>query len=82
MLARLQKDGESLLLKVEYVAREVLMGSYPETFYLTDSYGCYPLVLVRLSNVEEALLRNLIEDAWRSLAPKRAVEAWAKSHAH
>lgn len=40
------------MLKAEYAAREVLMGTHPETFYITDHYRCYPWVLVRLSNVK------------------------------
>ena len=73
ILARFHQDGESLVLKVEYAAPEVLMGKHPETFYVTDHYRCYPLMLVRLANVELSLLRALIEDAWRSLASKRDV---------
>jgi hypothetical protein len=75
LLARFHQDGESLVLKVEYAAREVLMGTHPETFYLTDHYRCYPWVLVRLSKVDLDLLRSLIEDAWRTVAPKRALAA-------
>lgn len=75
LLARFHQDGESLVLKVEYAAREVLMGTHPETFYLTDHYRCYPWVLVRLSSVDPGLLRSLIEDAWRGVASKRMVAA-------
>jgi len=75
LLARFHQDGESLVLKVEYAAREVLMGTHSETFYVTDHYRCYPWVLVRLSRVDPGLLRSLIEDAWRGLAPKRAIAA-------
>lgn len=75
ILARFHQDGESLVLKVEYAAHEVLMGSQPETFYVTDHYRCYPLMLVRLSSVDLGLLRSLIEDAWRNLAPSRAIAA-------
>lgn len=77
ILARFHQDGESLVLKVEYAAREVLMGKHPETFYVTDHYRCYPLMLVRLANVELPLLRALIEDAWCSLASKRDIAARA-----
>lgn len=75
LLARFHQDGESLVLKVEYAVREVLMGTHPETFYLTDHYRCYPWVLVRLSSVDRGLLRSLIEDAWRGVASKRMVAA-------
>lgn len=73
MLARFHQDGESLVLKVDYTAREVLTGSQPDVFYVTDHYRCWPYMLVRLENVELNLLRGLIEDAWRGIAPKRAI---------
>jgi hypothetical protein len=76
IMARFHQDGESLVLKIEYAAREVLIGAHPTAFYVTDHYRCWPYVLVRLSNVEVGLLRALIEDVWRSLAPKRAVQAY------
>jgi hypothetical protein len=80
ILARFHQDGESLVLKVEYAPREVLMGSQPETFYVTDHYRCYPLMLVRLANVELGLLRGLIEEAWNSLATKRAIADYQAGH--
>lgn len=79
MLARFREDGESLMLKVDYTAREVLTGSQPEVFYVTDHYRCYPLMLVRLENVELSLLKSLMEDAWRGLASKRAIAEYDAS---
>lgn len=76
ILARFHQDGESLVLKVEFAAREVLMGAKPDTFYITDHYACWPLMLVRLSRVSIEDLRQLLEGAWRGIAPKRALRAW------
>jgi hypothetical protein len=73
MLARFHQDGESLVLKVQYAAREVLTGSMPEVFYVTDHYRCWPYMLVSLKNVEPELLRSLFEEAWRAVASKRAI---------
>ena len=79
LLARFHQDRESLVVKVEYAAREVLMGANPKTFYVTDHYRCWPGVLVRLSNVDRSLLQRVVEDAWRSLASKRAIAAFEAS---
>jgi hypothetical protein len=73
ILARFHQDGESLVLKVEFAAHEVLMGAKPDTFYITDHYACWPLMLVRLSSVSIEDLGQLLEEAWRGLAPKRAI---------
>jgi len=75
ILARFYKDGDTLALKTEYATREVLIGTHPEAFYVTDNYRCWPWMFVRLSTVELGLLRGLLEDAWRPLASKRQTAA-------
>ena len=69
-LARLREDGD-LVVRVEFAAREVLMGAAPETFYITDHYRDYPAMLVRLSKVDPGDLRELLEEAWRRNASKK-----------
>lgn len=76
LLARFHQDGDSLVVKVQYAAREVLMGANPKTFYITDHYRCWPWMLVRIASVDRDELRALLEDAWRSSAPKRLLAAW------
>ena len=76
LLARYHQDGEALVIKVEYAAREVLMGANPTTYYLTDHYRCWPWMLVRISNVDLEELRGLFEEAWRNAAPKRFIAEW------
>ena len=76
LLARFHQDGESVVVKVEYAAREVLMGANPRTFYITDHYRCWPWVLVRIASVDTEDLRQLLEEAWRRSASKRLVAAW------
>lgn len=80
LLARFHQDGETLVVKCEFAAREVLMGANPKAFYLTDHYHCWPWVLVRLSSVHLEDLRGLLEDAWRGCASKRARLAWDADH--
>ncbi|MEK6287085.1 MAG: MmcQ/YjbR family DNA-binding protein [Acidobacteriota bacterium] len=75
LLARFHQDGESLVLKTEYAAREVLIGANPKTFYITDHYRCWPWMLVRISNVDPGELGALLEEAWRGLASKRDIAA-------
>ena len=76
MIARFHQDRESLVIKVEYAAREVLMGAKPETFYITEHYSCWPWMLVRISNVDRKELRGLLEEAWRTCASKRVIADW------
>jgi hypothetical protein len=71
LLARMHQDGEALVLKMDFLARDTLMQADPDTFFITDHYQGYPWVLVRLSSVRREQLRALLDDAWRSAAPKR-----------
>ena len=45
-------EPETLVVRAGLEERERLVEDAPETYYLTDYYRSYPLVLVRLSRVE------------------------------
>jgi hypothetical protein len=74
-LARLREDDESLVVRVEFPVREALMQEEPTTFYITDHYLHYPAILIRLSKVHPRKVRQILEHAWRAVAPKRLVQA-------
>jgi len=73
LLARLKEDGETLVLRMDFVARQILTQADPDTFYFTDHYRDYPLVLVRLAKLSHSALPDLLERAWREVAPKKLV---------
>jgi hypothetical protein len=75
LFARLKEDGDSLVLKIGFDAKEILLQADPEVFYTTDHYNGYPMLLVRLSKVSPDALKKLLEDAYRFSAPKRLVAA-------
>jgi hypothetical protein len=75
-LARLRDDDEVLVIKCGFEERDFRLKVDPETFFVTQHYEGYPTVLVRLAKVRRADLRDLIEDSWRQLAPKRLVAAY------
>jgi hypothetical protein len=58
--------------------RDMLMQSVPETFFITDHYRAYPMVLVRLANVRREQLRDLLVETWRQVAPKRLVQGYER----
>jgi hypothetical protein len=74
LIARLREDGDSLVVKIDLLKRDILLNAEPETFYTTDHYRDYPYVLVRLSQVRREVLRDLLEQAWRLEAPARLVK--------
>ena len=75
LFVRLKEDGETIVLRTDAFEREHLLRTAPETFFITDHYREYPWVLVRLSAITAAQLQELLEDAWRRVAPKRLIAA-------
>ncbi len=71
LLVRLREDGETIVVKIDFDTREILMQADPETFFITDHYLGYPTILVRLARVDRDDLARLLEDSWRQNAPKR-----------
>ena len=72
-LARVHDDGVSLVIKVDFGEREILMEIDPETFYITEHYRRHPAMLVRMATVASSELHRLFEQLWRRHAPKRTV---------
>jgi hypothetical protein len=73
LLARLHQSRDCFVLRTELLDREILLQSDPTVFYITDHYRHYPWVLVRFSTVDVRALPDLIERAWRLVAPKSLV---------
>ena len=73
LFVRLKEDGNTIVLRTDSFEREHLLRTAAGTFFITDHYRDYPWVLVRLASVDVAQLPELIEDAWRRVAPKRLI---------
>ena len=76
LIARLQEDGKTLVLKCSFTDRDLLMRDAPDTFFCTDHYRNYEWVLVRLSRIRAPALRERLEEAWRRAAPKTLLAAF------
>ena len=85
LLARLYPDGKSVVLRVDFGEREILMEGEPETFYITEHYRNYPVMLARLASLHPDELRRLLTQTWQKYAPKRIVKQlkmpWRRSQA-
>ena len=73
LMARLHQSMDCLVLRADLLDRQILMQSAPDTFFITDHYRDYPWILVRFSAVEKKELPDLLERAWRLVAPKALV---------
>jgi len=57
-------EPDSLMVRVGFEGRGALLAENPAAFYLTAHYEPYPVVLVRLSGIDRAYVRTLLEEAW------------------
>jgi hypothetical protein len=74
LMCRLRTDPDALVLRVRDMGeREALLQGQPDAFFTTPHYDGHPMVLVHLARVDPEELAELIEDAWRLRAPRRAV---------
>lgn len=74
---RLRTAPDALVLRVADMGeREALLQGEPDAFFTTPHYDGYPYVLVRLDVVDPQELDELLEEAWRTMAPKRVVAAY------
>ena len=65
----------SIAVRVDFDDRAALLAEAPDVYYLTDHYIGYNAVLVRLSRIEEGVLRDLLGMAHKFLtagAPGRS----------
>jgi hypothetical protein len=63
-------EPDTLVVGVDDEEREWPIEDAPETYYLTDYYRRYPLILVRLSRIDRDALRDLLSLSWRLTSAK------------
>ena len=80
LLPWFREDPEVLAVKVSPIDRGYLLQGEPEIFFVTDHYRDYPIVLVRLPRIGRRRLAEVLEEAWRQVAPKRMRAAYDAQH--
>jgi len=73
-------EPETLVVRVGLEEREWLMEDAPETYYVTDYYRSYPVVLVRLSRIDRDALRDLLSVSWRLTLAKARPRGRTRRH--
>ncbi len=53
-------EPDTLVVRAEPADREAFLEDAPETYYVTDYYAKYPLVLVRLATIDRETLRDVL----------------------
>ena len=60
----------TLVVRCAVDERERLLEDAPDTYYVTDYYRPYPVVLVRLSHLNRDALRDLLSVSWHMAVAK------------
>jgi hypothetical protein len=63
-------EPETLVVRIDVEERAWLLEDAPDTYYLTDYYRNYPVILVRLSRVHGDALHDLLSVSRRLTLPK------------
>lgn len=76
-MCRLRTGPDALVVRVLDIGdKQALMQGNPDVYFETPHYEGWPYLLVRLDKVDPSELEELVEDAWRIQAPKRAIKAY------
>jgi hypothetical protein len=77
------RDGTTMGFAFPKELREALVDSEPEKFSLPSQSDLrYHWVHVRLTAIDTAEMRDLVEDAWAFCVPKRVAEEYAASQGY
>jgi hypothetical protein len=66
---RLIRTDIAVLFVGDEAEKQALLLGEPEAFFTAPGYGGWPLVMLRLAEVDVERLRELVTDAWRMRAP-------------
>lgn len=70
-------EGEEFVfVKTGPAEKAALLAEDPVTFFVTPHYAGSPGVIVRLRTAGQDQLRELLVDAWRTVAPKRLIREY------
>ena len=75
LIARFKDDERTLVLRSSFEDRAHLMAANPKAFFLEDHYHDHPFVLIRIAALPGTMLPELLEDAWRRVAPPTLLKA-------
>ena len=72
---RLRSEDDSIVWIVDSIdERDSLLEMDPKTYFITDHYKNYPSVLVRIAQIDKAMLTKMLERRWRAIAPKKMLK--------
>jgi hypothetical protein len=64
-------EPNTLVVRIDFLERDLRVMNEPDIYYLKPHYVGYACVLTRLSLIDDAALRELLESGWRFLKKKK-----------
>lgn len=72
---RTPPDGPILAVRVENLSeKEALLAEHPDVLFTIPHFDGYAAVLIQLSKVTRAVLRDVLLDGWLAFAPRDLVQ--------
>ena len=68
-------EPNTLVVRIDFFERDLRVANEPEIYYLKPHYVDYACVLTRLSRIDDAALRELLESGWRFINKKQKTKA-------
>jgi hypothetical protein len=68
-------EPDTLVVRAGLEDRTCFLEDAPDIYYLTDYYHGHPIVLARLSRIDDDALRDLLRVSWRLTVAKTAKRA-------
>ena len=75
MASHKSAEPNTLVVRIDFFERDLRVANEPEIYYLKPHYVDYACVLTRLSRIDDAALRELLESGWRFINKKQKTKA-------
>jgi hypothetical protein len=71
MASHKSAEPDTLVVRVDFLERDLRIGNEPDVYYLKPHYRNYPCVLTRLSKIDNDSLKDLLESGLRFVSAKK-----------
>jgi len=71
MASHKSAEPNTLVVRIDFLERDLRIMNEPDIYYLKPHYVNYPCVLTRLSLIDDAALRDLLESGWQFIKKKK-----------
>jgi hypothetical protein len=75
MASHKSAEPDTLVVRVDYLERDLRIGNEPEVYYLKPHYRDYACVLTRLSRIDDDSLKDLLESGWGFVKDRKKSKA-------